>query len=84
MSAAAVEHTAAPVAGAGDVVLQAENLARYYKVRIGVLAGSVLLKAVDGASFVIRHPPQPAFPRPLRCRPSFPASPEDTSRYCGY
>ncbi|MEJ0096864.1 MAG: dipeptide ABC transporter ATP-binding protein [Bauldia sp.] len=54
MTAVEVEHTAAPVAGAGDVVLQAENLARYYKVRIGVVAGSVLLKAVDGASFVMR------------------------------
>ena len=55
MSAAAdAVRVVPPVAGVGDIVLRAENLARYYKVRVGAFAGSVVLKAVDGASFTMR------------------------------
>ena len=45
---------AAPATQAGaEVVVRAENLSRYYRVRLGAFGGSVTLKAVDGASFTL-------------------------------
>jgi dipeptide transport system ATP-binding protein len=35
----------------GNVVMQAEDLSRFYKVRLGPFGGSVTLKAVNGVSF---------------------------------
>jgi len=42
-----------PAIGAGEIVLKAENLAQYYKVRLGAFSGSVTLKAVDDVSFTL-------------------------------
>jgi len=39
--------------GAGEIVLRAENLARYYRVRLGTFGSSLVLKAVDGVSFTL-------------------------------
>jgi dipeptide transport system ATP-binding protein len=42
---------AVPPAKTGEIVMQAENLSRFYNVRLGPLAGTVTLKAVNGVSF---------------------------------
>jgi dipeptide transport system ATP-binding protein len=39
----------------GEVVLKARDLAKHYPVRRGLLGGSAVLKAVDGASFDLRR-----------------------------
>jgi dipeptide transport system ATP-binding protein len=41
-------------AGRGELVLEADSLARYYRVGRGMFAKHALLKAVDGASFTLR------------------------------
>jgi dipeptide transport system ATP-binding protein len=37
----------------GGIVLRADNLSRFYRVRLGSFGGSVTLKAVDGVSFTL-------------------------------
>ena len=38
----------------GEIVLRAETLTRHYRLRGGALSRSIVLKAVDGASFTLR------------------------------
>ncbi len=52
----------------GDIVMQAENLSRFYKVRLGPLRGAVTLKAVNGVSFSLAAGKTLAVGRRVRLR----------------
>jgi dipeptide transport system ATP-binding protein len=48
-----MSETIANPAKTGEIVMQAEHLSRFYKVRLGAFGGSVMLKAVNDVSFTL-------------------------------